>query len=235
MKNVLRRVRWERERESDRLIRQKYLCLFLCEKVHFFPLGSFQIFTKNIRKSFRFHPSSIFFKRTRKKSKSKKIFACLVLLATIDFWIFFFRSFLLRVERSSSEMPNFKRRSQNDDGRRKKSKISYGPYLWVQWKKSEIDSPDPRPLYFFFFFFFFFFCFYHRYSCLLVVVMRVVPRDDDNDVVVVLLLLSPPLSSPSKRKRFCWWRSSWCVVVYQTVKRAVLSLLDNDTINKNDP
>lgn len=83
----------ERERESDRLIRQKYLCLFLCEKVHFFPLGSFQICTKNIRKSFRFHPSSIFFKRTRKKSKSKKIFACLVLLRRLIFGFFFFSFF----------------------------------------------------------------------------------------------------------------------------------------------
>ena len=164
-------------------------------KSSLFPTRILSNFYRNIRKSFRFHPSSIFFKRTRKKSKSKKIFACLVLRATIDFWIFFFVLFLSN--EAPPEMPIFKQEVKTTMDDEKKAKF----HTFESGKKSEIDSPDPRPLYFFFFFFFF--CFYHRYSCLLVVVMRVVPRDDDDDDDVVLLL-SPPLSSPqSKRKRFC--------------------------------
>ena len=169
-------------------------------KSSLFPTRILSNFYRNIRKSFRFHPSSIFFKRTRKKSKSKKIFACLVLLATIDFWIFF--SFFSSSRRTKllrkCQFLNEVKTTMDDE---KKAKF----HTFESGKKSEIDSPDPRPLYFFFFFFFFFFCFYHRYSCLLVVVMRVVPRDDDDDDDDdVVLLLSPPLSSPqSKRKRFC--------------------------------
>ena len=81
MKNVLRRVRWERERESDRLIRQKYLCLFLCEKVHFSLSDPFKFLPK--------YPKilsipSIFFQQMTEPKKSN-----FIRLATIDFWILF--------------------------------------------------------------------------------------------------------------------------------------------------
>ena len=46
-------------------------------------------------------------------------------LRRLIFGFFFFVLFFFVSNEAPPEMPNFKRRSQNDDGRRKKSKISY--------------------------------------------------------------------------------------------------------------
>ena len=183
------------------MIRQKYLCLFLCEKVHFFPLGSFQIFTEISENPFDSIHRPSFSKEQGKSQNQKKYSPASCCVRRLIFGFFFFVLFLSN--EAPPEMPIFKQEVKTTMDDEKKAKF----HTFESGKKSEIDSPDPRPLYFFFFFFFFFFfCFYHRYSCLLVVVMRVVPRDDDDDDDDddVVLLLSPPLSSPqSKRKRFC--------------------------------